>query len=175
MYAGNGRRVRFVRTLILAAMTLPLASGHAEPVLEAPGSAAPAPRPPQGRQPLDFEDVVAGAAVSVSRLDVRRAGQFKLFGRANQEVVLTFSLPSGLAGPGGALLPIGFTEDDGGFTTEHRPDQAVGFDPQVPYLTRLSRSGHAYVFLGGTVHAPLAQRAGAYQGTVTLTIAYTAN
>jgi hypothetical protein len=156
-------------------MALPLASGHAEPVPEASGSAAPAPRSPQGRQPLDFEDVVAGTEVSVSRLDGRRAGQFKLFGRADEEVLLTFTLPDGLAGPGGALLPIGFGRDDGGFTTGQHPDQAVGFDPQVPYLTRLSRNGHAYVYLGGTVRPPLAQRAGAYQGTVTLTVAYTAN
>lgn len=126
-------------------------------------------------QPLDFEDVVAGIPVSVSRLDGRRAGQWKLFGRAGQEVLLTLSLPGALVGPGGALLPIGFSRDDGGFTTGQRPDQAVGFDPQVPYLTRLSRSGHAYVYLGGTVRPPLAQRAGAYQGTVTLTVAYTAN
>jgi len=175
VFEGNGRGPRWIRALILVAMALPMASGHAEPEGGTSGSAAPEPRPPQGRQPLDFEDVVAGAAVSVDRLDVRRAGQFKLFGRADQEVLLTFSLPSGLAGPGGALLPIGFAEDDGGFTTGHRPDQAVGFDPEVPYLTRLSRSGHAYVFLGGTVRAPLGQRAGAYQGTVTLTVAYTAN
>jgi hypothetical protein len=156
-------------------MLLPQPSVHAEPELEASGSAAPEPRPPQGRQPLDFGDVVSGISVSVSRLDGRRAGEFKLFGRADQEVVLTFSLPGALVGPGGALLPIGFSPDDGGFTTEHRPDQAVGFDPQIPYLTRLSRSGHAYVYLGGTVHSPVAQRAGAYQGTVTLTVAYTAN
>jgi hypothetical protein len=158
--------------VIVSALVLPAVVGRAEPGVDAPGSAA---SPPQGRQPLDFGDVVAGIELSVSRLDGRRAGSWKLFGREDQEVLLTFNLPAALAGPRGAALPIRFGREDGGFTTEHRPDQARGFDPQVPYLGRLGRGGHAYVFLGGTVSPPLGQRAGTYQGTVTLTVAFTAN
>lgn len=135
-------------------------------------------RPPLAvseRQPLDFEDVVAGIESKVSRLDPRRSGAVQIRGARDTEVQVAFALPRALAGPGGELLPIAFGPDAAGFGALPRPDQARGFDPEAPHLDRLGGNGRAFVFLGGTVSPALGQRAGLYWTTVTVTVAYVGN
>jgi hypothetical protein len=133
-------------------------------------------RPPTvtGRGDLDFEDVVAGVPAAITRKDRHRAGAWWIRGTANVDVLLSLALPPSLSGPAGAQLPIAFGSDDAGFSWQQRPDLATGFNPHVPRVERLGSNGHGWVFLGGTVQPGLGQRAGAYLGTVVLTVAYVA-
>jgi hypothetical protein len=50
---------------------------------------------------------------------------------------------------------------------------AAPFDPRSALVTTLSDNGRLYLFLGGTASPATRQSAGAYAGTVTVTIAYT--
>jgi hypothetical protein len=127
----------------------------------------------RGYRSLRFGDVVAGTSTSVVWNEYGRAGAYSIRGTRDAEVLLTFSLPTVLRGPAGALLPIQFANNDAGF--EARRGQAVAFDPNAPFVTDLGQAGRARVFLGGTVVPAYTQRAGFYRENVTLTVAYTAN
>ncbi len=128
----------------------------------------------RGMRELRFGDVLSGTSAAVRRDDAAHAGFYVIRGGREAEVVLVFSLPSNLVGPGGALLRIAFGPDDAGYRTPRDP-QALGFDPQAPYINKLGRNGRAEVQLGGTVSAAFGQRAGLYRAPVTLTVAYTGN
>lgn len=159
-------RRRRVPVLLLAALTL---------IFDAGVIAAQQPLSVQPRRDLDFGDVIAGFPVSVSRLDNANSGFYEVRGERNTEVALTFTLPASLLGIAGALLPIEFGPNDGGFAAVPAPSSQVGFDPRVPLTQPLSNSGRAYVWLGGTVRPAASQASGSYQATVTLTVAYTGN
>jgi hypothetical protein len=127
------------------------------------------------RRDLVFGDVIAGVPASVSRLDGQRSGMLEVRGERNAEVVFTFTLPPALLGVAAALLPIEFGADDGGFATVPSAASSVGFDPRAPITRRLSGSGRAYLWLGGTVRPAPTQASGPYEAPVTLTVAYTGN
>jgi hypothetical protein len=138
------------------------------------GAEPPPGRPPviAGRGDLAFNDVVAGIPASVPRQDRQHAGTWSIRGAANEAVLLTLSLPPALDGPSGARLPLVFGPDDAGYAHQQHAEKADGFDPRGPHLDQLSGSGHGWVFLGGTVRPAIGQRAGAYRGTVVLTVSY---
>jgi hypothetical protein len=134
----------------------------------------PPPIQVQGLQPVDFQNVWAGVNASVSRTDPLRAGILTIKGTGNNEIIMTFQLPSMLQGPSGALMPIVFGANDAGYAVQNNPGQAVGFNPHSPHINKL-HGAKGFVFLGGTVSPQLGQTAGAYQAPVTLTVAYTGN
>lgn len=159
-------RRREVPVLLAAALTL---------ILDAGVLAAQAPLSVTPRRDLEFGDVIAGFPTSISRLDNASSGWYEVVGQRSAEVAFTFTLPADLVGIAGALLPIEFGADDGGFGTVPAPASQVGFDPRVPLTRFLSNSGRAYLWLGGTVRPAANQASGAYQAPVTLTVAYTGN
>jgi hypothetical protein len=84
---------------------------------------------------------------------------------------LTFTLPTDLAGPGGATLPITFGNSDA-----FRQETAVGqpgtfFNPNTPTTVLIVLGPALTVRLGGRVSPAALQVSGAYQNTVLLTIA----
>lgn len=125
------------------------------------------------RQTLDFGTLFSGTATKVSRFDALRAGQFELRGVKNSEVRVDLGLPSALAGPNGAKVSLQFTAGDGGYAQDGVIASATPFDPRAALITTLGPSGRLYLFLGGTATPATRQTAGAYSGTVTVTIAYT--
>jgi hypothetical protein len=125
------------------------------------------------RQTLDFGTLFSGTPTKVSRFDALRAGQFELRGVKNSEVRIDLGLPSDLNGPGGAKVPLQFAAGDGGFAQDGNIASAPPFDPRAALVTTLSTNGRLYLFLGGTASPGTKQTAGAYAGTVTVTIAYT--
>ena len=163
--AVQGRRSRLLALATALGLSGLLAAG-----------AEPQGRPPviAGRGDLAFNDVVAGIPASVPRQDRHHAGTWSIRGTANEEVLLTLTLPAALDGPVGARLPIVFGANDAGYAHQQQPENATGFDPRAPHLNQLSGSGHGWVFLGGTVQPANGQRAGAYRGTVVLTVSYVA-
>jgi hypothetical protein len=125
-----------------------------------------------GVRPLAFGQLLAGAPATVLRTDPANSGQFDLRAQNNDVVILTFSLPSSLSGPGGASLPLSFSGSDAGFSRERSISDQVAFDPRQSYLGTMSQQGRASVFLGGTATPAFNQRPGAYSATITLTVMY---
>ena len=139
----------------------------------APLAAQGRPLVPTGTQNLSFGIVIPGIPTQTLRTDPVGSGQFTLRGEKNAQVQLQFTLPTSMSGPSGATMPLSFGATDGGFSaSESIASQAV-FDPRASALGRLSKNGRASIFLGGTAVPGPTQTAGAYTGTITLTVSYT--
>jgi hypothetical protein len=125
------------------------------------------------RQPLTFGTIWSGQPAHVSALDPVRSGQIELRGIRLTEVQITFTLPAALAGPSGAQLPLTFGSGDGAMSASGTIGSATPFDPRSPVTGQLSGNGRLSLYLGATAQPALRQPAGAYSGTITVTIAYT--
>ncbi len=125
-----------------------------------------------GRRDLSFGNLIPGVTTVVSRRDAARAGQFEIRGARRAEVSIVFQLPAALM-RGPSAIPLQFGPNDGGFSRRPRIRNARAFDPRVTLVTRLSNRGRLYLFLGGTALPGTQLRAGRYQASITLTIAYT--
>jgi hypothetical protein len=152
--------VRFA-TLLLAG----LLSWGAVARLEAQGSLQV-----QGVRSLGFGNLLPGVSKQVLPTDPVRSGQFNLSGPAQAHVLLTFTLPASLSGPGGASLPLAFGGSDAGFSADRSIAGQIGFDPTRPYAAVLGTPGRSAVFLGGVAQPGAGQAAGNYTGVVTLTM-----
>ena len=124
-----------------------------------------------GVRPLAFGGLFPGVPRAVLRTDPASSAQFDLKGHPNGSASLTFLLPAVMTGPAGATLPLVFGGNDAGFSASQSITSQVGFDPRTPYLATFP-GNRASVFLGGTASPSVSQRAGAYTGTVTLTVVF---
>lgn len=123
-----------------------------------------------GMQGILFGDLLPGLPAQVLRTDPARSGQFELRGRRNGFVMLQFTLPAVMTGPGGASMPITFSGSDAGFSPQQSIGNQVAFDPRAVYVAQLTGAGgRAAVFLGATAQPAFNQAPGAYTGTITLT------
>lgn len=125
-----------------------------------------------GVRGLTFGSLIAGMPSAVLRTDPARSGQFDITAQNGEVILVSFSLPSAMTGPGGASLPLMFAGTDAGFSQEQTINDQVAFDPRTAYLGTTSQQGRASIFLGGTAMPAFNQPPGDYSGTVTLTIAY---
>ena len=119
---------------------------------------------------LTFGVVFPGVPRVVSRTDAANAGQFDIGYAKFSPIQLTFTLPSAMAGPAGATMPLVFGASDAGYSSPETITSQVGFDPRVPFATTLDKNGRAAVFIGGRADPAPSQRAGAYTATITLTV-----
>jgi hypothetical protein len=123
---------------------------------------------------LLFGDVIPGVPSTVAPADAN-AGRFLVSGSDILQVSLDFgSLPTVLNHETTtSTLPLSFGAASAGVGTG---PAAVGatFDPTAAYNSNLD-GGALYVFIGGTVSPTFDQEAGVYDGTLTLTVAYTGN
>jgi hypothetical protein len=124
-----------------------------------------------GAQSLTFGTLLPGVPTSVSRTDPARSGQFTLTGPHRGQASLVFTLPAVLLGPGGATLPVVFGAGDGGYSQSQTIGSQIGFDARQLFVITLSQQGRGSVYLGGTAQPGPTQRAGAYTGTIILTVA----
>ncbi|HWO89730.1 MAG TPA: DUF4402 domain-containing protein [Gemmatimonadales bacterium] len=124
------------------------------------------------RQNMAFGTVIPGVPVTVSWSDPLAAGQVEIRGNRNVQVSVQITLPAAMAGPFGATMPMLFGSADGGYSQTNNAAAATSFDPRSPLVATLSPQGRLFIFLGGTVSPPVTQRAGAYTGTITVTVAY---
>ena len=124
-------------------------------------------------QNLRFGTVLPGVSDHMLRTDATGAGRLDLRGTNNAQVQMVFTLPTTMAGPAGATMPISFGSTDAGFSPSRSIASQTVFDPRAAALGRLSGTGRAAIFLGGTANPGPSQRSGAYTGTITLTASYT--
>jgi hypothetical protein len=102
---------------------------------------------------LRFGNVLAGVPKTMLRTDPAGAGRYDIITPPNAFLIIRFTLPSVMTGPGGATMPLSFS----------------GFSPTAGTFRR-STDGRASVFLGGTVTPAAAQVAGSYTGIITLSL-----
>lgn len=141
----------------------------------------PSPVRAQGIRPLDasprnnlqFGSVLPGLSSSVSWSDGANAGAFDLRGTAGAEVRVDLTLPADLTGTGGARLPFSVGATDGAFASQPSLGAVTLFDPRLPLVTTLGKSGRLYLRLGGKVTPGPSQPPGSYGSTVTITVSYT--
>ncbi len=123
----------------------------------------------QGRRPLAFRTIFSGVPEPVLPTDPTRSGIFRVQGPRNNLYVLTFTLPTDLFGPGGALLPLSYAVDAAGISRRVTSAQSP-FNPNAPYTFTMPRSPPAVlVFLGATANPSIGQQPWDYSATVTLT------
>lgn len=117
---------------------------------------------------LDFGSVFPGVNKSVAVTDAA-AGRFNVAGQASAPVSLSFVLPTDLAA-GANLLPIG--NWTGNFNTTASP-AGTNFTPSAgSQAAALSATGALFVYIGAQVTPSVSQAAGAYTGTVQMTVVY---
>jgi len=126
-----------------------------------------------GTQALSFGSVIPGIPVHVLKTDALRSGQIQIRGEKFSVLQLEFVLPSSMAGPGTASMPLTFDAADAGFSADESITAQTTFDPRAPAFGQLSKNGRGMVFLGGTVRPPSTQPAGSYSAGITLTVSYT--
>jgi len=124
----------------------------------------------RGMRPLTFGVVFPGVPRFVPRTDPVGSGEFDIRGQKNSTVLLQLTLPPSLTGPGGAAMPVTFGPNDAGYSDSGAIGAQIGFDPTVGGSGVLGKNGQGTVFLGGTARPTGGQAAGAYTGTVVLTV-----
>lgn len=121
-----------------------------------------------GARDLAFGNVFPGVDKTVAVTDAT-SGKFTVQGQASVGVNLTFTLPANLTGPGN--LPI-----NNWSAHHHTSDAASGGTSFVPSAANtsatMSGTGELFVYIGARVQPAAGQAAGAYSGTVTMTVAY---
>jgi len=116
---------------------------------------------------LDFGNVFPGV-VKGSTLASPAAGRFSVTGQASTPVSMTFVVPANLTS-GLNNLPIAFSASWNGINDP----AGSGFTPSAgATAATLSGTGTLFVFVGGTVTPSVGQVAGAYTGTVQMTVVY---
>jgi hypothetical protein len=123
-----------------------------------------------GQRGLTFGVVLPGVPRVVLRTDPANSGEFEIRGPNRGQVLLTFVLPLAMTGPAGAVMPLAFGASDAGYSQSQAIGSQVGFDPKQPFTANLPNNGRASVFVGATANPASNQRAGAYTGTLTLTV-----
>ncbi len=120
------------------------------------------------RDDLTFGTIFSGVPEHVLPTDPARSGEFRVDGTKFYLFVLTFTLPSDLVGPGGALLPLSYAVDDAGIAFAKNGPQTP-FDPNTPYGFTMPDRERVEVFLGATASPSIGQQPGDYSATVMLT------
>lgn len=136
-------------------------------------------------QVLDFGDILQGVETSVARTSATNAAIFQIAGEgsANQEVSMNLQLPEYLWNSGAGdqdRMVISFSSTDATIdTTAGTPDAPgggaiVGTNPHSLPDTGIGGAANLIrIYLGGTVHPSVDQRAGSYAADIILTAAYT--
>ena len=129
-----------------------------------------------GRQDLTFGDLFPGIPEVVLPTDAARAGRYRIRGPRNMEIIMTFTLPAVMVGPGAATMSLSYAAND----AIHEPrgggaPPPVAFDPTAPFINQLPNNGRARVFLGARATPSFSQTAGDYSAAVVLTVALTGN
>jgi len=129
----------------------------------------------QGAQALSFGDLLGGLPTTVLPTDPLNSGQIDIRGEKGSDVLVEFLLPDAMLGPGGARIPLTFGPGFGGYSVFNSIATQVAFDPALPQVVQLDKTGRGMLYLGGTAAPPPAAAVGSYSGTISLTISYVGN
>ncbi len=133
---------------------------------------------------LAFGDVMQGVPHVADKTVLADAGVFQVTGEGGQEVAMYLQLPDYLWNSTNTdRLVIAFSATDADIDTTaagtpaaHGLGAVVDQDPHALPETALGGADNILqIFLGGTVHPTVDQRAAAYDADIVLTVAYTGN
>lgn len=133
---------------------------------------------------LAFGDVMQGVPHVASKTVIADAGVFQITGEGGQEVAMYMQLPDYLWNSTNTdRLVIAFSSTDADIDTTtvgtpaaHGGGAIVGVDPHNIPETPLGNADNILkIYLGGTVHPTVDQRASAYSADIILTVSYTGN
>lgn len=129
----------------------------------------------RGRNDLSFGTVLRGVPTSIVAPSAQ-AGAWSIRGEPQSEVQIVLTLPANLINATGQTMPVTFGATDGAFDSHPQGTAAQSFDPRLPLVAVIERSGgQIYVFLGGTASPSNTQPSGTYVAPITLTVSYTGN
>lgn len=128
-----------------------------------------------GERDLDFGELLGGVPTTISRTDPLGSGQILIRAPRNTQVEVTLLLPTELAGPAGATVPLSFPPGSAGWAPWSIIWLQQAFDPNVPNTFQVGFFGQSSIYLGGTATAPPQAPAGTYSNTITATVAYVNN
>lgn len=118
---------------------------------------------------LAFGTLFPGNAKTVAVTEAAAAA-FSISGAANGNVSMTFGIPSTITSGANTLTVDTWTARR---NTTNSASSGTDFTPSASATqAALSGSGNLYVFVGATAHPGSSQAAGAYTGTLTLTVVY---
>lgn len=119
---------------------------------------------------LEFGNVFPGLNKTVAVTDAG-AASFSIVGQPSANIHLTFTLPSTLSS-GGNTMPI--ASWTGRSNTTASPASGTDFTPSASNTasTLPAVTGTRYVYIGATAQPGVAQVAGTYTGTLTMTVVY---
>ncbi len=133
---------------------------------------------------LDFGDVLQGVTKTADKTVVADAGVFQISGAGGQEISMHMQLPDFLwcsTADSEDRLVVAFSNTDADIDTTaagtpaaHGGGAIVDQDPHNLSDTVMGGADNILqIFLGGTVHPSVDQRAGGYVADIILTVAYT--
>jgi len=118
---------------------------------------------------LGFGTVFPGVSKSVAVTDAGAAA-FTIAGQAGANINLSFTIPATIAN-GGNTMPIASWSAK--HNTTNSAASGTTFTPSASATsTVLNGTGALYVFVGATAQPAVAQVAGTYSGTLTMTVVY---
>lgn len=132
-------------------------------------------------QDLQFDAIFQGVAKSVRNNVDAKSGIFNVVGAASAGISMTFVLPDYIAlSDGSDRMTISFSPTDAVVDTNNTtPATVVGGDGWInvnpnnlPTATVIGSGGQSNVYIGGRVTPTIDQKAGAYAGAITLSVAY---
>lgn len=119
---------------------------------------------------LDFgTDILPGVDKSVN-INAATSGKFSLTGQASKQINISLTLPTNLL-KGVVTMPITFSATDAG--TKTTTGTMTTFNPASGTTASFGTDGKLDVFIGGTVDPSHTQAAGAYTGTISISLYYT--
>jgi hypothetical protein len=118
---------------------------------------------------LAFGPVIVGVPTTIAPTHPTRSGQLQITAPSNTRVQLRLTLPTRLTGPGGALVPISFANNDAMIVGTAPGSVPSTFNPKATVVVRTT-GGPTNVFVGGSVTPAANQAQGSYAGTITLTV-----
>jgi hypothetical protein len=123
-----------------------------------------------GQRDLAFGGVMRGVAKHILPGDPVRSGQFEFKAAFNNNVRITFTLPTRLNGPAGATMPISFSTTDGNLKGQGPTSTLIVFNPNATNSWTLVSSNTFNVWIGGTVTPAAGQAFGSYSNTISMTV-----
>jgi len=118
---------------------------------------------------LAFGTLFPGNSKTIAVSDAGAAA-FSISGAAGGNVSMTFTIPTTITSGGNSLSIDSWTARR---NTTNNAGAGTDFTPSaVATQTALSGTGNLYVFVGATAHPGVSQVAGAYTGTLSLTVVY---
>jgi hypothetical protein len=129
-------------------------------------------------QDLVFGSVTPGLPITIDPQISGNAGTFEIRGASGAEIVVDMTVPPALTlGP--FSMAVSFGGAAGCHHNRYQQDKCSYFDPSNTLVTnirnRKSPDNLRVVWFGGTASPDGTQSPGVYEGTVTLTAAYTGN